>query len=143
LKATRLLAGIALVAAAAGCTAAREGIGDTITLEKITQLQPDGTSRTEVRKLFGKPDIIKTLDRGEEEYTYIQGRNDTQSWFLLSGYLIYGTTHGFSGNRVLLLRFKDETLIRFVASDGTLTIKKGYEDNEETVKPGEQGEEKR
>ena len=138
---SRLLTTVALFGLIAGCASAREGIGDALTLDKILQIKPGETSRAEVRKLFGMPDIVKSLDRGEEDYTYIQGRNDSQSWFLLSGYLLYGSNVGFSGNRILLLRFKGETLVRYIASDGTLTLKKGYGDDKVQIVPNEEEEE--
>lgn len=118
-----------LVAAllAAGCASARRGIGDNVTIPKIIDIIPGKTTRVEVGRMFGKPDLVKDLGRGKTEYTYLQGKSDSVSWLILSGYLLYHPTTAFSGDRILIVRFEDDKVERFVASDGKLTLKKGYE----------------
>ena len=89
-----------------GCASARRGIGDNIEADKIINIIPGETTRSEIRTIFGKPDIAKKHKDGTEEYTYIQGRNDSVSWLLLSGYLVYRPTNAFSGNRILIIYFE-------------------------------------
>lgn len=123
---------ITIILAAGGCASARAGIGDNLTLEKINTLTIGRTTSSAVRALFGRPDIVKKLDSGELEYTYLQGRSDSAVWQIVPGYRIYGTVEGLAGNVILLLRFKEDTLDFFIASDGRLTIKRKGEDSSKT-----------
>ncbi len=125
----RLLALILLPALlCGGCASARRGIGDNVTVPKIIEIIPGETTRSQIRTIFGKPDFENDLGEGKVEYTYLQGKNNGVSWLILSGYLVYHETTAFSGNTILIVRFDGETLQRFLASDGKLTIKKGYEE---------------
>ena len=110
-----------------GCASAREGIGNNVTVPKIIDIIPGETTESDIRMIFGKPDIAMDKEEGEVEYTYIQGRNDSVSWLVLSGYLLYHPTDAFRGDRILIVRFKDGRVDRFLASDGKFAIKKGYE----------------
>ena len=125
-----------LVPIAAGCATAREGIGDNVTAAKIVNLVPGKTTRAQVRLIFGQPDIVKQLGGGAEEYTYLQSKDEAVSWLILSGYLIYHPTTGFSGNRILVIQFEGDTVARFIASDGRLTLKKGYGEEAQDADPG-------
>ena len=122
---------IALLLAVCGCASARKGIGDNVTAEKIVEIVPGETTESQVRMIFGKPDIANDLGDGELEYTYIQGKNENVSWLLLSGYLLYNPNEAFVGNRILIVRFRDGLVRRYLASNGKLTLKKGYEKAEE------------
>ena len=123
----RNLVAFMLLFAVCGCASARRGIGDNVAVPKIINIVPGETSESEIRMIFGVPDIAKDLDEGEVEYTYIQGRNDSVSWLVLSGYLLYHPTEAFMGDRILIVNFKDGKVRRFLASDGKMAIKKGYE----------------
>jgi outer membrane protein assembly factor BamE (lipoprotein component of BamABCDE complex) len=107
-----------------GCASARRGIGDNLEAQKIINIIPGQTTRSEIRMIFGKPDIAKEHEDGTEEYTYIQGRNDSVSWLILSGYLVYHPTTAFSGNRILIVYFENDKVKRYFATDGKLTLKK-------------------
>lgn len=134
----RLAAVLALVATiGAGCASARYGIGDSVTTEKVIHLHPGKTNRQEVLTIFGKPDIIKKLEEGSvEEFTYLQGKNESVSWMILSGYLLYQPVRGASGTRMLIVRFKEGILDRFLATDGKLTLKEGYGEEKEKKERG-------
>jgi outer membrane protein assembly factor BamE (lipoprotein component of BamABCDE complex) len=115
----------------AGCASARRGIGDNLTVPKIIEIVPGETTRAQVRTIFGKPDVVKELSDGSLEYAYIQGRNDSVSWLILSGYLVYHPTTAFSGSRILVVCFEGEKVSRYVATDGIQMLKKGYSKEEE------------
>ena len=123
-----LILPVLVVLLGAGCASARRGIGDNVTVPKIAEIIPGKTTRAEVRTTFGKPDLVKDIGEGVEEYTYIQGKNDAVSWLVLSGYLVYNPMNAFSGNRILIVRFDGETVSRFVASDGKMLLKKGFKE---------------
>jgi len=123
----------------AGCASARRGIGDNIEAQKIIDIIPGHTTRSEIRMIFGKPDIAKEHEDGMEEYTYIQGRNNSVSWLILSGYLVYHSTTAFSGNRILIVYFENDKVKRFIATDGKLTLRKPAPQEEE--KSGKGGSE--
>lgn len=123
----RLATLLALVAVVtSGCASARKGIGDNVTTGKMIHLVPGKTSRQEVLAIFGRPDLVKKMNDSQEEFTYLQGKNESVSWMILSGYLLYQPVSGFSGTRILIVRFKDGILDRFIATDGKQQIKKGY-----------------
>ncbi len=124
----RLFLIVIAAAIATGCASARKGIGDNVTVSKVVSIIPGKTTRAEVQTVFGKPDIVKEVGKGAVEYTYVQGKNDSVSWLVLSGYLVYHPTRAFSGSRLLVIRFEGETVARFVASDGKLTLKEGFEE---------------
>jgi len=133
------LAGAIIVFAIAGCASARQGIGDNLTVEKIDTLRIGKTNSTQVKALFGKPDITNNLKSGEVEYTYLQGRSDSTSWQIVPGYRIYGTAEGLAGSVILLMRFKEGVLDFFMATDGKLTIKKERDKNSSIPEKKEEG----
>jgi hypothetical protein len=123
---------IIIVLAAGGCASARQGIGDKLTLDKINRLTIGRTTVSEVRTMFGRPDFVKNLESGEVEYTYLQGRSDSSVWQILPIYRVYGSVEGLAGSVILLLRFRENALDFFIATDGRLTIKRESEHNSKT-----------
>ncbi len=132
------LVGIVLILTFAGCASARQGIGDNLTLEKIDRLVVGRTTVSETTVLFGRPDIVKNLESGEVEYTYLQGRSDSTGWQIVPGYRIYGTAEGLAGSVIILMRFRENILDFFIATDSRLTIKKEREKRSEVE--GKKGE---
>jgi outer membrane protein assembly factor BamE (lipoprotein component of BamABCDE complex) len=108
-------------------------------MAKIGRITPGETTRDQVRLIFGEPDLSTEVRQGVEEFTYLEGKNAVESWLVLSGYLLYHPTEAFSSDTILLIRFKDDKVARFIASDGHTTLKKGYK--EDKKEPPEEGQE--
>ena len=133
------LVGIIVVFAITGCASARRGIGDNLTVEKIDTLRIGKTTDSRVKALFGSPDLVKNIESGEVEYTYLQGKSGSVGWQVFPGYRLYGSADALSGSVILLLRFREKVLDFFIATDGRLTIRKGKEKSSKAINEEEAG----
>ena len=95
-----------------GCALGRGGLGDNVTPEKILEIRIGETTRTEVKALFGEPDLVSNVNDDEDEYTYLQGRSRTVSWKIPPLVTLYGSKTTSSRSHIVLVRFRGETVVK-------------------------------